>query len=64
MEGTRIFTDRGNGEFESFVMVTNSKYANSTFEILYNKQMTPYLESIKKNYTRFELSMVLGFEKP
>ena len=64
MEVTRIFTDRGNGEFESFVMVTNSKYADSKFEILYNKQMTPYLESIKKNYTKFELSMVLGFEKP
>ena len=64
MEGTRIFTDRGNGEFESFVMVTNSKYSDSTFEILYNKHMTPYLESIKKNYTKFELSMVLGFEKP
>lgn len=62
MEGTRIFIDLGEGNFESFVIVTNSSYRDGVFDVLYNKEMTPYLKNVMRNYTKLEMSIILNFE--
>ena len=62
MEGTRIFIDLGNNQFKSFVIVTNSYYEDGKFEVIYNKEMTPYLKDVMSGYTKFELSIILNFK--
>lgn len=49
--------------FKTFSLITNVDYKDRKLEITYNKEMTPYINSLTSNYTLFELATLVSFDR-
>ena len=58
LQGNVIFIGDGKN-FNSFTFITNVTYTKGHLTIYFNKEMSPYLEGITRNYTKLNLSIML-----
>ncbi len=59
MTGHTIGMEDGKGNFEFFSMITNAKYINGEFSIIFNDSMEPHLRGLKTHYTKYSLANAL-----
>lgn len=63
MTGHTMFIEDGNGNFKAFAVVTNAEYIGGVFTLTFNKNLRGHILGLEKNYTTFELSVLVGFKK-
>ena len=63
LTGHTISIEDGNGNFQIFSIITNATYRDGHLEIHFNKDMSPHIATLKKNYTTYELATLVSFDR-
>ena len=63
LAGNIITIEDGGGNFKTFALVTNVEFVNGKLTIYYNKDMTPYIVDLRRNYTSLELGVLTAFQR-
>ena len=61
--GNVITIEDGKGNFRTFNLVTNADYESGSFNLTWNKELTPHITELNDHFTKLELGVMLSFSK-
>lgn len=62
MTGHTMVIEDGKGNFEAMAVITNCRYENGAFKIVFNKSVEPIIKDLTSNYTTIELTTFISFK--